>query len=427
MPRGRTIVLGITGGIAAYKVPFLVREFIRRGAAVRVLMTEAATEFVTPLTLSTLSGSDAIVGTFPAPGSGHAGRTWHIDLARGGDLMVIAPATANVVAKLANGIADDAVTTLALAFRREILVCPAMDYDMWEHDATRRNVATLRGMGYEVLPPEEGELASGLTGPGRLPEILRIADAAVAILDGSRRDLEGRRILVTAGPTREAIDPVRYIGNRSSGKMGFAVAIAAARRGAEVTLVSGPVNLPTPRGVKRVDVESAADLHREVMRRRSGQDAIVMAAAVADFAPATVSAKKIKKSGLGKDGLLRLELAPTKDVLAALTAAPRGPAVVGFALETHDESRNALRKLREKKPDLLVLNNPLREGSSFGGDTNAVTFYWKSGRSEKLRKLPKFDVANELLDRLRPMFGKAAAGRAARPKRPAARPPRGGR
>jgi len=422
MLKGRQIVIGITGGIAAYKIPLLVREFVRRGAAVRVLMTEAAAKFVAPLTLSTLSGSDAIVGTFPSPGSGHTGRTWHIDLARGNDLMVIAPATANVIAKLAHGIADDAVTTLALAFRNDILVCPAMDFDMWEHAATQANAAALREMGYDVLPPEEGELASGLKGPGRLPEVERIADAAETIVNGARRDLAGRKLLVTAGPTREAIDPVRYVGNRSSGKMGFAVASAAAKRGAEVTLIAGPVHLSTPRGVKRVDVESASEMYRETMKRARTQDAVVMAAAVADFTSAKVSDRKIKKTALGAGGVLRLELVATKDILLALTGLRPRPAVVGFALETHDEKRGALKKLNEKRPDLLVLNNPLKEGSSFGGDTNSVTVFWKSGRSEKLRRLPKFTVANALLDRLKPMLGR----RGAKPKlrRGAAKPKR---
>ena len=206
MLKGRQIVLGVTGGIAAYKIPHLVREFVKRGASVKVLMSESAAQFVTPLTLSTLSGSDAIVGTFPSPDSGHTGTTWHVDLARSGDILVIAPATANVLAKLAHGIADDAVTTLALAFRKDILVCPAMDFDMWEHRATRQNVAALREMGYDVLDPDEGELASGLSGPGRLPEIERIADVTEAIATGSRRDLAGTTIVVTAGPTLEPID-----------------------------------------------------------------------------------------------------------------------------------------------------------------------------------------------------------------------------
>lgn len=405
MLKGRQIVLGVTGGIAAYKIPFLIRELAKRGAAVRVLMTESAAEFVTPLTLSTLAGSEAIVGTFPSPGSGHTGRTWHIDLARAGDLLLIAPATANVMAKLAHGIADDAVTTLALAFRGEILVCPAMDTDMWDHPATRRNVATLLQTGYDVLPPESGELASGLSGPGRLPEIERIADAAEAIVTGSRRDLEGARILVTAGPTHEPIDPVRFLGNRSSGKMGYAVAAAAARRGAKVTLVSGPVALPAPRGVTVVPVETAAGMLAEVMKRRAASDAVVMAAAVADFTPARPRARKIKKSEGRPDGSLALELKPTADILLELSRARgRTPALAGFALETHDEDRGARAKLKGKKLDLLLLNNPLRKGSEFGGDTNAITVYRRTGRPEKLPVMSKRDVADALLDRLRPMI-----------------------
>ncbi len=406
MLNGRQIVVGVTGGIAAYKIPLLVREFVKRGASVRVLMTESAAEFVTPLTLSTLSGTDAIVGTFPAAGSGHTGKTWHIDIARKSDILVIAPATANVIAKLANGIADDAVTTLALAFRANILVCPAMDFDMWEHDATRRNVSTLLEMGYDVLPPEEGELASGLSGPGRLPEPERIAGAAEAIVTGSRRDLAGVNLLVTAGPTHEPIDPVRFIGNRSSGRMGYAIAAAAAKRGAKVTLVSGPVHLAVPRGVTRIDAATAAGMYAEVLKQSRRSDAIVMAAAVADFTPASVSPKKIKKSAAGKGGTFSLELKPTKDILMALAASKRRQPVVGFALETHDEVKNARRKLKEKKLDLLVLNNPLKPGAGFGGDTNVVTLFRKNGSAQTLPRLSKFEAANEILDRLRPMVSR---------------------
>jgi len=398
MLKKRQILLGVTGGIAAYKSPLLVRELVKRGAVVRVLMTESAREFVTPLTLSTLSGSDVIVGTFPRAGSGHNTGTWHIGLAGWGDMMIIAPATANVIARLAHGIADDAVSTLALAYRKEILVCPAMDHDMWDHPATQANVALLRETGYEVLPPDDGELASGLTGPGRLPEIAAIADRAERMLDGSRFDMTGMNLLVTAGPTFEPIDPVRYLGNRSSGKMGFAVASAAARRGARVTLVAGPVHLATPRGVKRVDVGSAAEMNRAVKRHRAGSDGIVMAAAVADFTPETVSERKIKKSAGGNT--IDLRLRHTNDILKSLTAAAPRPAVVGFALETHDEGRNASKKLREKGVDFLVLNNPLRKGSEFGGDTNAATILWKGGKKEKFPVLAKFDLANKLLDRL---------------------------
>jgi len=415
----RQILLGVTGGIAAYKIPLLVREFVKRGATVRALMTESAREFVTPLTLSTLTGSDVIVGTFPSAGSGHATGTWHINMARWGDMMIIAPATANVIARLAHGIADDAVSTLALAYRKEILVCPAMDHDMWDHLATQANLTTLRETGYEVLPPDAGELASGLTGPGRLPEIVNIADTAERILDGSALDLKGKKLLVTAGPTHEAIDPVRYIGNRSSGKMGFAIASAAARRGAGVTLVAGPVDLKTPRGVKRIDVESAAEMSRAVMRHRAGLDGIIMAAAVADFTPVTVSSRKIKKSAV-KGGILDIRFRETGDILKSLTADKTRCPVVGFALETHDEARNAGKKLREKGVDLLVLNNPLRKGSEFGGETNAVTFLLRNGKREKLRTLPKFAVANALLDRLLRLMKKkkpASSRKSTQPRR----------
>ncbi len=419
----RQVLLGVTGGIAAYKIPLLVREFVKRGTVVRAIMTESAKEFVTPLTLSTLTGAEVVVGTFPSAGSGHAHGTWHIDLARWGDMLIIAPATANVVARLAHGIADDAVSTLALAYRKEILVCPAMDHDMWEHRATQANLSALRECGYEVLPPEVGELASGLTGPGRLPEITRIADAAERILAGSRLDMKGMKLLVTAGPTIEAIDPVRYIGNRSSGKMGFAVASAAARRGAHVTLVAGPVNLRTPRGVARVDVESAAEMDRAVKRLHRRTDGIVMAAAVADFTPVTVSRRKIKKSTV-KGGTMELRLRETPDILKSLsTLKPRKP-LVGFALETHDETRNAGKKLREKGVDLLVLNNPLRKGSEFGGDTNSVTIFTRGGKPRKLGILPKFGVANALLDRLVRFMAKGGSGGRTSPgtgrKKPAA-------
>ncbi len=407
----RQILLGVTGGIAAYKIPLLVREFVKRGAVVRAVMTESAKEFVTPLTLSTLTGADVVVGTFPSAGSGHATGTWHIDMARWGDMLIIAPATANVVARLAHGIADDAVSTLALAYRKEILVCPAMDHDMWDHPATQSNLSVLRDTGYEVLPPEEGELASGLTGPGRLPDIARIADIAEGILSGSRLDLRGKKLLVTAGPTFEAIDPVRYIGNRSSGKMGFAVATAAARRGARVTLIAGPVHLHTPRGVTRVDVESAAEMDRAVRRHRGSADGIIMAAAVADFTPMKVSTRKIKKSS-AQGGTLNLRLRETTDILKSLSAGTTRRPLVGFALETHDETRNAGKKLREKGVDLLVLNNPLRRGSEFGGDTNSVTILSRNGRREKLGLLPKIAVADALLDRLARIMGKkASAGR----------------
>ncbi|HEY6190767.1 MAG TPA: bifunctional phosphopantothenoylcysteine decarboxylase/phosphopantothenate--cysteine ligase CoaBC [Bacteroidota bacterium] len=404
MLKNKHILLGVTGGIAAYKIPFLVRELKKAGAAVRVVMTEAATQFVTPLVLSTLSGGKVVVGTFPDAASGaiDAG-TWHIELGRWADLMLIAPATANLAAKLAHGYADDAVSTLALAARCPLVISPAMDADMLRHSATQENLTRLRELGYTVLPPEEGELASGLTGPGRLPEISAIVRALDEVLGSARRDLRGKRILITAGPTREAIDPVRFLGNRSSGKMGFALANAAALRGAEVTLVSGAVSIPAPRNVRLIGVETADQMLGAVTKEFGKSHALIMAAAVSDFKPAQISRGKIKKEKLGTDGMtLRLERTP--DILGTLSAKKHGAVVVGFALETDNGLRNAKTKLKEKKLDLIVLNNPLTDGAGFNSDTNVVTIISKSGKVERLAKMQKFDVANRILDRLSKML-----------------------
>jgi phosphopantothenoylcysteine decarboxylase/phosphopantothenate--cysteine ligase len=394
------ILIGVTGGIAAYKIPLLVRELRRKGAEIRIVMTNAAKEFVTPTTLSTLSGNPVITDVFPDSSQRVVNTgTWHIEYGRWADVMLIAPATANTMAKLAQGYADNAVTMLALALRCPLLVSPAMDADMWNHPSTQANVITLRESGCTILPPNEGELASGLMGPGRLPEIDSLVNAIENVLSHAHRDLEGRKILVTAGPTQEAIDPVRFIGNRSSGKMGFAIANAAAQRGARVTLVTGRVALTTPRNVKRVDVESAEEMYRAVQRHKRGSDVIIMAAAVADFAPAEPSSQKLKKERI--NGTLTLELHRTKDILASVAATrENGSILVGFALETHNELRNAKRKLTEKHLDLIILNNPLTEGAGFGSDTNIVTIVGKNGRVERLRKLPKFDVAHEILNRV---------------------------
>ncbi len=404
MLKNKHILLGVTGGIAAYKIPLLVRECIRQGASVRVVMTEAAKEFVTPLTLSTLSGHQVIVGTFPDQTSGtvDAG-TWHIELGQWADVMLMAPATANVLAKLAHGYADNAVTTLALAVRCPLVISPAMDSDMWLHRATQENVAKLSEMGCRVLPPEEGDLASGLIGPGRLPEIENLIRSLDEILANAHRDLGGKNILVTAGPTREAIDPVRFIGNRSSGKMGFAVANAAAERGAKVTLITGRVSLPTPRNVKRIDVDSADQMHRAVMGHKKNKDAIVMAAAVADYTPSRYSSRKIKKETLSGD-TLSLDLKRTTDILRQLGREKHGAVLVGFALETDNGLRSAKRKLKEKNLDLIILNNPLEEGAGFDTATNVVTMIPKRGKVERLKKMSKFAVANRILDRVAKML-----------------------
>ncbi len=401
MLKNRHIVLGITGGIAAYKLPLLVRELKKAGAQVRVVMTDSAKAFVTPMTLSTLSGHEVVAGMFPDQDAAtvKAG-TWHIELAQWAELMFIAPATANTIAKLAHGYADNAVTALALALRCPLVIAPAMDADMWMHPATQGNITKLGEMGYTVLPPAEGELASGLVGPGRLPEIDALVETAERILAGAHFDLRGKKILVTAGPTHEAIDPVRFVGNRSSGKMGFAIANAASQRGAEVMLISGPVSLATPRNVRRVDVESAHEMHAAVMKHFPKVDAVVMAAAVADFTPVTPSPQKIKKEKMKSDSF-SLELTPTKDILQALGTKKKGAVLVGFALETEHGIASGKKKLKQKNLDLVVLNKPLQDGAGIGTDESIVTLISKNGKIEKLPKMAKFDVANQILTRMK--------------------------
>jgi phosphopantothenoylcysteine decarboxylase/phosphopantothenate--cysteine ligase len=393
------ILLGVTGGIAAYKIPYLVRDLCKAGADVRVVMTDAAKEFVTPLTLSTLSGHEVIAGIFPAAEANivDAG-TWHIKLGQWADVMLIAPATANVLAKLAHGEADTAVTTLALALRCPLMVAPAMDVDMWRHAATQANVTSLRERGVSVLPPETGELASGLKGPGRLPETAALLQAIDDVVSGTRRDLKGKRLVVTAGPTQEALDAVRFLGNRSSGKMGFALANAAAQRGADVTLIAGPVGLQTPPNVRRVDVESAAEMYTAVIRQKKCH-ALIMAAAVADFTPVKAFDKKLKKDSI-PGGTLRVELRKTRDILAEVGRKNRKTLLVGFALETNNGLRNARAKLKEKHLDLVVLNNPKEKGAGFGTDTNVVTLIARSGKADRLKRMAKYDVANVILDRV---------------------------
>lgn len=397
MLKGKNIILGITGGIAAYKTPWLVRELKRAGAEVKVVMTESAREFVTPLALSTVSGHEVIVGIFPDQSASvvQAG-TWHIHMAQWADVMLIAPATANTIAKLACGFADSSVTSLILALRCPLVLAPAMDLDMWEHPLTQRNVATLKEMGCFVMTPDTGELASGLVGTGRLPEIEAMVKFVDEVVSKMHQDLKGKRILVTAGPTYEPLDPVRFVGNRSSGKMGYAVANAAALRGANVTLVSGPVHLTTPRNVKRVDVETAAQMAEAVATHARDVHAVVMAAAVADYTPAKTAAQKIKKTGAE----LTLTLSPTVDILASLGKHKNGKVLVGFALETTDGVKNAMEKLRQKNLDFIVLNDPTEGGAAFGGDTNVVTLIDRNGKVEKLPKMSKFDVAMEILNRI---------------------------
>jgi phosphopantothenoylcysteine decarboxylase/phosphopantothenate--cysteine ligase len=404
MLKGKRIILGVTGGIAAYKTPWLVREFVKSGAEVQVVMTPSASHFVTPLTLSTVSQRQVIIETFPAPASqGTDQWTKHIDLAVWADVMLIAPATANTIAKMAHGLADNFLTTLVLALRCPLVIAPSMDVDMYLNEVTAQNIDALKQSGCFILPPDSGELASGLTGPGRLPELSSVIDAVDRVLDRAHRDLQGKKVLVSAGPTQEPIDPVRYIGNRSSGKMGFAVANAAALRGAEVTLVSGPVQLRTPRNTRRIDVATAREMHDAMQKEFPRHDLVIMSAAVADFSPADPATEKIKRHRQHGE-TLTLDLKENPDILKSLSEHRTHQVLVGFALETTDALSNARQKLSSKHLDAIVLNNPREEGAAFGIDTNVVTVITADGKIEKLPKLSKFDVANEILDRIVPLL-----------------------
>ena len=399
MLHGKHILVGITGGIAAYKVCTLVRDLKKAGADVKVVMTEAATRFVTPLTYSALSGNPVLSDLWALDQSTRSDiGTRHVDLANWADVYVIAPASANTIAKLTYGLTDNLLTIIALASRGPIALAPTMDADMYVNPVTQQNITKLRERGYFIIPPEEGEHASGLRGPGRLPEIDTIVRQIEAILARTHLDLKAKSILVTAGPTYEAIDPVRFVGNRSSGKMGFALAHAAALRGADVTLIAGPVHLETPRNVHRIDVESAEQMHRAVLKHVRQADAVIMAAAVADYAPQSAASGKIKKKH-GKDAL-PLRLISTPDVLGARGRKKNGRVLVGFALETENALRHATEKLKKKNLDLIVLNSLADKGAGFGGDTNVVTIIDRNGKAEKLPLMSKFDVANEILNRL---------------------------
>jgi phosphopantothenoylcysteine decarboxylase/phosphopantothenate--cysteine ligase len=398
----RRIVVAVTGGIAAYKVPDLIRILRRAGACVRCAMTPAAQEFVSPLVLQTLTGQPVRTDLFDASQEGEID---HISLADWAELVILAPATANTLAKLSGGFADNLVSALLLATRAPVLVAPAMNVNMWEHPATRSNMETLRQRGVRTVGPEVGELACGWEGEGRMSQPEAIAAEAELLL-GSR-DLAGEVVLVSAGGTREPIDRVRFLGNRSSGKMGFAVAAEAALRGAEVVMVAGPTPLATPAGVRRVDVQTALEMRDALLAEFEAATITVMAAAVADFRVAEPSELKIKKEDLADDSGLTLELIRTPDILAELCARKGDRSVIGFAAESHDLTASAQRKIARKGCDLLVANNISSETSGFDSDNNAVVFVWPNGQIEELPTLPKRDVAAQLLDRV----AKARGGR----------------
>ncbi len=397
--RGKHVLMGITGGIAAYKCGYLIRELVKSGAEVKVVMTEAAARFVSPLTFSALSKNTVLTDLWTADQSSDSGiSTQHIDLANWADVLVIAPASANTIAKVAYGLSDNLLTVVALATTKPIILAPTMDAEMYLNAITQQHLARLNERGYIIIPPAKGELASGLSGPGRLPEISVIVRMIRETLTKEKQDFRKKRILVTAGPTFESIDPVRFIGNRSSGKMGFAIARAAARRGATVTLITGPVALDTPRNVKRIDVESAREMLDAVIAQAGKTDAVIMSAAVADFMPARQAQHKIKKDP--DNPSLLLPLKPTSDILATLGARKRRMVLVGFALETSDELAGAKEKLRKKNLDLVVLNSFNEKNRVFGSDMNTVTILDRKGKIERLPRLSKFDVAEKILDRV---------------------------
>lgn len=390
--QGRHILLGITGSIAAYKAAVLCRLLKTAGAEVRMVMTPLAKQFITPLTMATLAKNPILVEFFdPENGAWNS----HVSLGEWADCYLIAPATANTLAKMATGVADNLLLTTYLSARCPVVVAPAMDLDMFAHPATQANLATLRSRGVRVVEPEAGELASGLTGKGRLAEPEHIVEAVTRLLAPTAKSLEGRHFLVTAGATIEAIDPVRFISNHSSGKMGYAIAGELAARGARVTLVSGRTALACPEGVERVDVLSAEEMYRAATEAFAACDGAVMCAAVADYTPEQVSATKLRKG----DGELVIRLRRTHDIAAELGARKEGRLLVGFALETDDEEAHAEQKLARKHFDFIVLNSLRDAGAGFRGDTNKVTFIDRTG-GEPLPLLTKREVAGRIVDRI---------------------------
>ncbi len=400
----RRILLAVSGGIAAYKAPELVRQLSKKGHAVRCVLTEAAAQFVAPLALQAVSGEPVRSALFDL---GEESRIGHIELADWAELVLVAPATADLLAKMAHGLADDLASTLLLATRAPVLVAPAMNVNMWSHPATQANLATLRARGVQLVGPEAGELACGWEGMGRMSEPEAIAARVDLLL--APKSLASAKVVVTAGGTREPLDPVRALTNRSSGKMGFALAAEAARRGAESVLIAGPSALATPPGVARVDVESALEMRDAVLREQAGAEIVVMAAAVADFRPAQPSERKIKKEELGADARLTLELVANPDILAEISRARGARIVVGFAAESHDVLAAARRKLARKGCDLLVANDISRTDAGFETDQNAVLLLTPDGQVEELPLLAKSEVAARIFDRIEKLRGERRA------------------
>ena len=392
MLKGKHIILGITGSIAAYKAAMLCRLLVKEGAEVRVVMTPLAKQFITPLTMATLSKHPILVEFFnPENGEWNS----HVSLGEWADLLLIAPATANTMAKMVTGVADNLLLTTYLSARSKVAVAPAMDLDMYAHVTTQHNIKTLAERGVAIIEPEAGELASGLVGKGRMAEPEQIVKQVAELLDEKKKSLTGRRYIVTAGATIEAIDPVRYITNHSSGKMGYAIAEELAKRGAEVKLISGRTALAVPHGVERIDVLSAEEMYQAAVKLWSDADGGVMCAAVADYTPVTVADHKLKKS----DDDMRIELRRTKDIAKELGATKGSRTLVGFALETDNEEANAEGKLQRKNFDFVVLNSLRDTGAGFRGDTNKITIIDNNGREEH-PLMSKRDVAAVIVDRI---------------------------
>jgi phosphopantothenoylcysteine decarboxylase / phosphopantothenate---cysteine ligase len=398
------IALGVTGGVAAYKSAELVRRLQQEKLDIQVVMTRAAQEFITPLTFAALTGNKVITEMFSPAGAAPANvesAIEHIAVAQRVDLLLVAPATADVLAQFAHGIAGDFLTALYLATKAPVVVAPAMNVNMWDHPATRENLSTLRARGVHVVDPGEGYLACGMIGAGRLAATESIVDKVCDVL-GLRHDFDGQTVLVTAGPTREDVDPVRFLTNRSSGKMGYALAEAAARRGARVVLVSGLTNLPAPEGADWVPVRTTEEMRKAVRERAAEANVVIMAAAVSDYRPAAAQPQKLKRGG----ERLMLELEPTPDILAELGRERRDDRarsrqiLVGFAAETDGLAENAREKLARKGVDMIAANDVTQEGAGFDGDTNIVTLFQRDGREIPLPKLSKFEVANRILDQI---------------------------
>ncbi|MBS7530340.1 bifunctional phosphopantothenoylcysteine decarboxylase/phosphopantothenate--cysteine ligase CoaBC [Hazenella sp. IB182353] len=390
MMRGKRIVLGISGGIAAYKAATLASQLTQAGADVRVIMTQSATKFITPLTLQILSKHEVAIDTFDEKDPEVVS---HIDIADHADLVVIAPATANVIAKLAHGIADDMLSTTCLATTAPVMIAPAMNVHMYDHPTVRQNMDQLQGLGIHFIEPGSGPLACGYVGKGRMAEPEEIM-AYIASFFMKKQPLRGKKVLITAGPTIEPVDPVRFFSNHSSGKMGYAIAEVAAEAGAEVTIISGPVPLQTPAGVERFSIQTAEEMKEEVLKRLADSDIIIKAAAVADYRPKVVQTQKIKKN----DHELTLTLEKTTDIAAEVGKRKKANQIfVGFAAETNDVEKHAIDKLKRKGMDLIVANDVTLEGAGFGTDTNIVTLYDANGCVKQLPQMTKQKVATELI------------------------------